>query len=179
MSLQQQLLDLGELFNFSNLSIFTQNIPIEWVASALDLSAQATIRRRLPSDQVLWLVLGMALFRDEPVHEVARRLNICAQSLASHELLARSGVTEARKRLGANPVEGLFLHTGNQWGCERYDGDTWQDLQVLAMSLRRQLYSPARQPDVRQCRWMDKFVRLATISTCSAISGSRCCSGSA
>ncbi len=100
MSLQQQLLDLGELFNFADLSTFTQNIPIEWVASALDLSAQASIRRRLPGDQVLWLVLGMALFRDEPVHEVARRLNICAQGLASHDLLARSGITEARKRLG-------------------------------------------------------------------------------
>jgi len=134
MSLQQQLLDLGELFNFSDLSTFTQNIPIEWVASALDLSAQATIRRRrLPSDQVLWLVLGMALFRDEPVHEVARRLNICAQGLASHDLLARSGVTEARKRLGADPVEWLFRQTGNQWGCERYEGDTWQGLQVLAV----------------------------------------------
>lgn len=134
MSLQQQLLDLGELVNFSDLSTFTQNIPVEWVASALDLCTQATIRRRrLPGDQVLWLVLGMALFRDEPVHEVARRLNICAQGLASHDLLARSGVTEARKRLGADPVEWLFRQTGNQWGCERYDGDTWQDLQVLAV----------------------------------------------
>ncbi|MEC7472174.1 MAG: transposase domain-containing protein, partial [Pseudomonadota bacterium] len=100
--MQQQLFDLSDLFNFSDLSTFTQNIPVEWVASALNLSAQATIRRRrLPSDQVLWLVLGMALFRDEPVHEVARRLNICAQGLASDQLLARSGVTEARKRLGA------------------------------------------------------------------------------
>ncbi|WP_271408194.1 IS4 family transposase [Pseudomonas sp. Q1-7] len=134
MSFQQQLLDLGELFNFSDLSTFTQNIPIEWVASALELSAQATIRRRrLPSDQVLWLVLGMALFRDEPVHEVARRLNICAQGLASDHLLARSGVTEARKRLGADPVEWLFRQTGQQWGCERYDGDSWQGLQVLAV----------------------------------------------
>ena len=89
MPIQQQLLDLGDLFNFSDLSTFTQNIPIEWVASALNLSAHATIRRRrLPSDQVLWLVLGMALFRDEPVHEVARRLNICAQGLASDQLVA-------------------------------------------------------------------------------------------
>lgn len=134
MSFQQSLLDLSDLFNFSDLSTFTQNIPIEWVASALDLSAQATIRRRrLPSDQVLWLVLGMALFRDEPVHEVARRLNICAQGLASSDLLARSGVTEARKRLGADPVEWLFRKTGSQWGNERYDGDTWQGLQVLAV----------------------------------------------
>jgi len=71
---------------------------------------------------VLWLVLGMALFRDEPVHEVARRLNICAQGLASDHLLARSGVTEARKRLGADPVEWLFRKTGTQWGPE----DDWQ-----------------------------------------------------
>ncbi|SDP00036.1 transposase domain-containing protein, partial [Pseudomonas jinjuensis] len=91
MSFQQHLLDLGDLFNFSDLSTFTQNIPVEWVESALHLSSQATIRRRrLPADQVLWLVLGMALFRDEPVHEVARRLNICAQGLASDHLLARS-----------------------------------------------------------------------------------------
>ncbi|SMQ93367.1 transposase [Xanthomonas fragariae] len=95
MSLHQQLFDLGDLFNFCDLSTFTQNIPVEWVASALELSSQASIRRRrLPSDQVLWLVLGMALFRDEPVHEVARRLNICAQSLASEDLLARSGVRQ-------------------------------------------------------------------------------------
>ncbi|AZF24595.1 IS4 family transposase [Pseudomonas sp. R2-60-08W] len=134
MSVQQDLLDLGDLFNFCDLSTFTQNIPIEWVASALDLSSQATIRRRrLPADQVLWLVLGMALFRDEPVHEVARRLNICAQGLASDHLLARSGVTEARKRLGADPVEWLFRKTGTQWGLERYDEDDWHGLQVFAV----------------------------------------------
>ena len=134
MSVQQDLLDLGDLFNFSDLSTFTQNIPVEWVASALDLSAQASIRRRrLPTDQVLWLVLGMALFRDEPVHEVARRLNICAQGLATDHLLARSGVTEARKRLGADPVEWLFRKTGTQWGGERYSDDAWHDLQVFAV----------------------------------------------
>lgn len=134
MPVQQDPLDLGDLFNFSDLSTFTQNIPVEWVASALDLSTQASIRRRrLPADQVLWLVLGMALFRDEPVHEVARRLNICAQGLATNHLLARSGVTEARKRLGADPVEWLFRKTGTQWGGERYNDDAWHDLQVFAV----------------------------------------------
>lgn len=54
MPVQQDLLDLSDLFNFCDLSTFTQNIPIEWVASALQLSTQATIRRRrLPTDQVL------------------------------------------------------------------------------------------------------------------------------
>lgn len=134
MHFQQSLLDLSDLFNFSDLSTFTQNIPVEWVESALQLSAQASIRRRrLPSDQVLWLVLGMALFRDEPIHEVVRRLNICAQGLASCDLLARSGISEARQRLGAEPVEWLFRKTGHHWGRERYDGDDWHGLQVLAV----------------------------------------------
>jgi len=41
-SIQQQLLDLGDLSNFSDLSTFTQNIPVEWVSSELELSANAS-----------------------------------------------------------------------------------------------------------------------------------------
>jgi len=112
------MLGLGDLFNFSDLSTFTQNIPVEWVSSALELSSQATIRRhRLPSDHVLWLVLGMVLFRDEPVHEVTRRLNICAQGLASLDLPARSGISQAHARLGAGPVEDRFRKCGQPWGA--------------------------------------------------------------
>ena len=134
MSLQERLFDLDDLHSFSDLSTFTQNIPIEWVESALHLADKATIRRRrLPSDQVLWLVLGMALFRNEPVAEVARRLNICARGLATDHLLAPSGVSQARQRLGGAPVEWLFRQTGATWGAERYPGDDWHALQVLAV----------------------------------------------
>jgi len=132
--IQQTLLDIDELHSFTDLSTFAQNIPVEWIESALHLSSQATIRRRrLPSEQVLWLVLGMALFRNEPVSEVARRLNICAQGLANDTLLAPSGISEARQRLGANPVQWLFQRTGQQWGLERYPEDDWHGLQVLAV----------------------------------------------
>lgn len=134
MPIQQTLLDIDELHSFTDLSTFAQNIPVEWIESALHLSSQATIRRRrLPSEQVLWLVLGMALFRNEPVSEVARRLNICAQGLANDTLLAPSGISEARQRLGANPVQWLFQRTGQQWGLERYPEDDWHGLQVLAV----------------------------------------------
>ena len=149
MPVQHALLDLSDLFNFSDLSTFTHNIPVEWVNSALDLSEKASIRRRrLPSDQVLWLVLGMAIFRDEPIHEVARRLNICAQGLASDSLLAKSGVTEARKRLGSQPVEWLFRQTGRQWGNERYSGDNWQGLQVFAVD--GALFRTPDTPELRE-----------------------------
>lgn len=68
MSVQQSLFDLSDLFIFSDLSTFTHNILVEWVVSALFLSDKVSIRRRrLPSDQVLWEVLGMAIFRDEAI----------------------------------------------------------------------------------------------------------------
>ncbi|EPM75294.1 transposase-like protein, partial [Pseudomonas syringae pv. actinidiae ICMP 18886] len=68
------------------------------------MAEKATVRRRrLPSDMVLWLVVGMALFRGEPIVEVARRLNICADGLANEVLLAKSGLSQARQRLGNQP----------------------------------------------------------------------------
>ncbi|UTV98086.1 transposase domain-containing protein [Marinomonas rhizomae] len=51
MSIQRLLLSIDELHSFSDHSTFTQNIPIEWIESALTLSLSASIRRRrLPED---------------------------------------------------------------------------------------------------------------------------------
>ena len=134
MSIQQLLLSIDELHSFSGHSTFTQNIPVEWIESALTLSSKASIRRRrLPEDQVLWLVLDMALFRNEAIEEVARRLNICSQGLASEQLLAKSGVSQARQRLGSDPMHWLFQRTGEHWANERFAQDDWQGLQVFAI----------------------------------------------
>lgn len=114
MPIQQVLLGFDELHSFHGLDTFTQNIPVEWIESALCLTAAASIRRRrLPPEQVLWLVTGMALFRNESIGEVARRLNICSQGLANDDLLARSGISEARQRLSDKPLEWLFKITTN------------------------------------------------------------------
>lgn len=99
---------------------FLQHIPVEWIESALELTQQASIRRRrLPADMVLWLVIGMAFFRNEPIDEVARRLNICAEGLANEELLAKSGISKARERLGEQPMAWLFQQCAAHWGVER------------------------------------------------------------
>lgn len=113
---------------------FLQHIPVEWIESALELTQQASIRRRrLPADMVLWLVIGMAFFRNEPIDEVARRLNICAEGLANDVLLAKSGITKARERLGDQPLAWLFQQCATQWGVERYPDDSWHGLQVFAV----------------------------------------------
>ena len=113
---------------------FLQHIPAEWIESALSLAHQASIRRRrLPADMVLWLVIGMAFFRNEPIDEVARRLNICAEGLANDVLLAKSGISKARERLGEQPMAWLFQQCAASWGAERYPDDSWHGLQVFAV----------------------------------------------
>lgn len=148
MSIQQLLLNIDELQSFSEQSLFTQHIPTEWIESALLLSTKASIRRRrLPADQVLWLVLGMAIFRNEPIEEVAQRLNICSEGLASECLLAKSGLSNARQRLGEAPIKWLFQTTGSHWAQERSPKDDWHDLQVF--SVDGALFRTPDSPELR------------------------------
>ena len=79
MSLSQAIIETQACSDNFNLSfgVLTEHLPTEWVKTSLSLSTHATLRRRrLPEDMVLWLVIGMAMFRNEPISEVARRLNI-------------------------------------------------------------------------------------------------------
>ncbi|WP_027859022.1 IS4 family transposase [Marinobacterium jannaschii] len=143
------LLGFDDLHSFADLDTFSQNIPVEWVESALQLTAKASIRRRrLPPEQVLWLVVGMAMFRHEPIGEVVRRLNICADGLANEALLARSGLSEARQRLGDQSLEWLFKRTGQHWGAERYPQDDWHGLQVFAVD--GALFRTPDTPELRE-----------------------------
>ncbi|KYF79231.1 hypothetical protein BE11_38105 [Sorangium cellulosum] len=52
-------------------------MPAEWIEQALAATGTATLRRRrLPAEQVIWLVLGMALMRDRPIEEVVTKLDL-------------------------------------------------------------------------------------------------------
>ena len=133
----------------SQLTTFAEHVPSEWVVAAASLSTQATIRRRrLPSDMVLWLVVGMAFFRNEPIVEVARRMNICAEGLADEVLLAKSALTQARQRLGSEAPKWLFKKCSEVWGKERYPDDDWHGLQVYAVD--GALFRTADTPELRE-----------------------------
>ena len=56
-------------------------------------------------DIVIWMVVVMAFFRNEPLTDVVRRLKLRADGEAGINLLTRSVVTQARQRVGAAPVE--------------------------------------------------------------------------
>ncbi|WP_043795656.1 transposase domain-containing protein, partial [Rhodanobacter sp. OR87] len=46
---------------------FSQLIPAAWIEQALQATGTTSLRRRrLPAERLIWLVIGLALFRNEP-----------------------------------------------------------------------------------------------------------------
>ncbi|MFD3391671.1 transposase domain-containing protein, partial [Alteromonas macleodii] len=51
-----------------DLSIFQRELPLEWIEQALATTDKASIRRRkLPAELVVWLVIGLGLYRNRPI----------------------------------------------------------------------------------------------------------------
>src|SRR5579872_50425 len=90
---------------------FTRHINPIQVEEALAATGVATLRkRRLPAVQVLWIVLGMALFRNRAIERVVASLDLCLPS-STGRLVAKSAIAEARQRLGEEPLAYLFHAT--------------------------------------------------------------------
>lgn len=104
------------------------------VEEALLATGTATIRRRrLPADRTVWLMLAMALMRDLPITEVARQLELALPGADGSKTVASSSLTQARVRLGAEPMEWLFLRTSAAWAGASADADRWRGLALYAV----------------------------------------------
>lgn len=115
-----------------NLELFQRNISPEWVESALQATGTATMRkRRLPAEQVVWVVLGMALFRDRPLEDVVSKLDLALPSAG--RTIARSSIAQARKKLGSEPLRWLFELCSEKWSQQSAERHQWRGMSVYAM----------------------------------------------
>ena len=113
---------------------FRRHLTSEWLEDALLATGTATVRRRrLPAEQSVWLVIGMALMRNESIERVATLLNLALPAPGAHAVVARSALTQARQRLGADPVEHLFCATAREWSEQSADKDRWRGLALYAL----------------------------------------------
>jgi hypothetical protein len=109
---------------------FTQHIDPIQIEEALAATGVATLRkRRLPAAQVLWIVLGMALFRNRAIERVVASLDLCLPS-STGRLVAKSAIAEARQRLGEEPLAYLFHTTAAEWSARSAERHKWHDLSV-------------------------------------------------
>jgi hypothetical protein len=143
--LQTELVAGGRLTDWVSLGVLTSWVPRDAVDDAVEAAGKKAQRRggKLPPHVMAYFVMAMALFADEDYEEVAARL---AGTLADwggwEESWGRvptsGGITQARQRLGPEPLAELFrqvaapvagLDTGGAflgpWRLMSIDGMEW------------------------------------------------------
>lgn len=109
------------------------SIDPKWIEEALEATGTASMRkRRLPAEQVIWLVLGMALYRHRPIDELVGRLDLVLPGTGPVNV-ARSGVAQARARLGNEPMKWLFEKCSRKWGHESARKHAWRGLALYGV----------------------------------------------
>ncbi|KFF68926.1 transposase domain-containing protein, partial [Pectobacterium brasiliense] len=99
----------------ASLSCFQRAIPLEWISQVLDSTNKASIRKRkLPAELVVWLIVGMGLYRDRSITDVVTKLDLVLRSKEG-ETLAASSIAQARQRLSDEPLRELFTLTAGHW----------------------------------------------------------------
>ena len=124
--LQQALVDVATFALPENIDALRAHLDPRWIEEALCYSGTASIRRRrLPAEQVVWLVIGMALYRNEPIENIVERLDLALPDKRG-TLLAKSTIVQARQRLKDLALEYLFTVTAAEWSARSADQDRWR-----------------------------------------------------
>ena len=104
----------------------------EWIEAALAYTGTRTLRRRrLPAEQVVWLVIGMALMRNRSIYDVVTKLDLALP--ASSATVAPSSVAQARARVGAEPLKWLFETSARAWAHECARTHAWRGLALYGV----------------------------------------------
>lgn len=134
MDLDRSLKTVGLFTDAEKFDDVRKHIDPTWVAAALDAAGVATVRkRRLPAVQVVWLVIGMAMFRKWPIHDLVGRLNLVLPAGPKDPTVVPSSVAEARARLGADPLEHLFDMCAHKFGHESARKHAWRGLALYGV----------------------------------------------
>ncbi|KQV59385.1 MULTISPECIES: IS4 family transposase [unclassified Duganella] len=110
-----------------------QHLPCEWVEQAVAYTGKASIRqRRLPAEQVVWLVVALALYRHQSISEVVDDLDLALPD-AQVPFVSKSAVAQARQRLGAEPLRALFEISAKAWSEQDGKQYLFKGLSLFAM----------------------------------------------
>ena len=132
MRLEEALAHAADVFEPRLFSALREEIDPDWVTEALQKTGTVTLRRRrLPAEEMIWLVIGMALLRDRPIIDVARTLDIGEGQRPAD--VSKSAVLQARARLGKEPLEWLFEQTAKTWAHRSADKDRWRGLALYGV----------------------------------------------
>ena len=126
---------------------FVASLDPDWIEEALNATGTATIRRRrLPAEQVVWLVIGMCIFRDLSMRELVSTMDLALPGSRGIRV-APSSIVQARERLGDEPLRWLFERTGSTWAHASARAHQWRGLAIYGAD-----GTTVRVPDSRENR---------------------------
>lgn len=109
---------------------FVASLDPDWIDQALSATGTATIRRRrLPAEQVVWLVIGMCIFRDLSMRELVATMDLALPGSRGVRV-APSSIVQARERLGDEPLRWLFERTATAWAHASARTHAWRGLAI-------------------------------------------------
>jgi len=127
---------LAEAAEFAEPSSFEElgrHLDPAWIERALRATGTTTIRRRrLPAEQVIWLVIGMGLYRGESIERVVDLLDIPLPD-RDDTAVAKSAISQARQRLPEEPLAYLFETTAAEWATRSALAHRWRGLALYGM----------------------------------------------
>ena len=128
------LLAVGTGERAASFEFFSKTLDPDWITQALTATGTATVRRRkLPAEYVLWLVIGMALFRDRSIREVVRHLDLVLPMAGRRRTVSGSAIAQARARLGPRPLAALFAQSAAVWCAAAAAAERWRGLAVFGV----------------------------------------------
>ena len=111
-------------------------IGLAWVREALERSGTETLRRRkLPNEVVVWLVIGLAMFRSWSIEYTVKHLGLGSQAGKGPvgKFVSSAAIVKARVRVGVSALMELFEITALSWIREFEDFNRWRDLGLFAL----------------------------------------------
>lgn len=126
----------------SDISAFKQfgrHLDAEWVSRALAETGTASIRRRkLPAQLAVWLVIGMALFRDRSIAAVVKHLGLVfsagtGRAAVGNGSVVPAAISAARARIGEEPLRQIFFESAEVWSSLSSEAERWHGLTVYAV----------------------------------------------
>jgi hypothetical protein len=119
--------------HYPELSALSRSIDVSWIAQVLASTGRASVRKRkLPAEQVIWLVIALALYRHQSIAEVAAHLDLSLPDEINPDI-AKSALTQARQRLGRAPLAQLFAMSASCWDERHQSGKAWRGLARYAV----------------------------------------------
>jgi len=116
---------------FHSFEKFAEILSPQLIEQGFQQAGVATIRkRRLPLETVLWSIVGMSLFRQRSVWDIATQMDIMLPG--KKPLVAPSALVQARQRLGSEAVKQVFLAMATQ-SYQANKFETWAGLNLLAV----------------------------------------------